>query len=151
MFGFYGYIIYCYYNFKFMYHVLHGHLKMKCYLFFCLTWLDLTPAVWNVFVSVGGEQPIPLWNEHDVSTDGDKPKILLYSINLTFKVCTNKIVCLLILRESCRCFRLQYVFSVVGDSNDSHHSFNAGGAIWDRLDWAWTVQSGSVQDYSHRK
>uniref|UniRef100_A0A8C1ZIY2 Si:ch211-233a24.2 n=1 Tax=Cyprinus carpio TaxID=7962 RepID=A0A8C1ZIY2_CYPCA len=33
----------------------------------------------------GGEQPIPLWNEHDVSTDGDKPKILLYSINLTFK------------------------------------------------------------------
>ncbi|XP_067277796.1 bridge-like lipid transfer protein family member 1 isoform X4 [Pseudorasbora parva] len=33
----------------------------------------------------GGEQPIPLWNEHDVSTDGDKPKILLYSLNLTFK------------------------------------------------------------------
>uniref|UniRef100_A0A671NFA2 Bridge-like lipid transfer protein family member 1 C-terminal domain-containing protein n=1 Tax=Sinocyclocheilus anshuiensis TaxID=1608454 RepID=A0A671NFA2_9TELE len=33
----------------------------------------------------GGEQPIPLWNEHDMSTDGDKPKILLYSINLTFK------------------------------------------------------------------
>ncbi|XP_051507194.1 transmembrane protein KIAA1109 homolog isoform X2 [Myxocyprinus asiaticus] len=33
----------------------------------------------------GGEQPIPLWNEHDVSTDGDKPKVLLYSINLTFK------------------------------------------------------------------
>ncbi|KAJ8336324.1 hypothetical protein SKAU_G00396670 [Synaphobranchus kaupii] len=33
----------------------------------------------------GGEQPIPLWNEHDMSTDGDKPKILLYSLNLTFK------------------------------------------------------------------
>ncbi|XP_077093495.1 bridge-like lipid transfer protein family member 1 isoform X4 [Siphateles boraxobius] len=33
----------------------------------------------------GGEQPIPLWNEHDLSTDGDKPKILLYSLNLTFK------------------------------------------------------------------
>ncbi|KAL2098940.1 hypothetical protein ACEWY4_005420 [Coilia grayii] len=33
----------------------------------------------------GGEQPIPLWNEHDVSTDGDKPKILLYSVNLMFK------------------------------------------------------------------
>ncbi|XP_056616066.1 bridge-like lipid transfer protein family member 1 isoform X1 [Triplophysa dalaica] len=33
----------------------------------------------------GVEQPIPLWNEHDISTDGDKPKILLYSINLTFK------------------------------------------------------------------
>ncbi|XP_036372850.1 transmembrane protein KIAA1109 homolog isoform X4 [Megalops cyprinoides] len=33
----------------------------------------------------GGEQPIPLWNEHDVSTDGDKPKILLYSLNLMFK------------------------------------------------------------------
>lgn len=47
------------------------------------------PAVWNVCVSVGGEQPIPLWNEHDVSTDGDKPKILLYSLNLTFKVWTS--------------------------------------------------------------
>ncbi|XP_030626570.1 bridge-like lipid transfer protein family member 1 [Chanos chanos] len=33
----------------------------------------------------GGEQPIPLWNEHDMSTDGDKPKILLYSVNLKFK------------------------------------------------------------------
>lgn len=33
----------------------------------------------------GGEQPIPLWNEHDGTTDGDKPKILLYSINLRFK------------------------------------------------------------------
>ncbi|XP_058888337.1 bridge-like lipid transfer protein family member 1 isoform X4 [Acipenser ruthenus] len=33
----------------------------------------------------GGEQPIPLWNEHDISTDGDKPKILLYSLNLMFK------------------------------------------------------------------
>ncbi|KAJ8281426.1 hypothetical protein GJAV_G00067550 [Gymnothorax javanicus] len=33
----------------------------------------------------GGEQPIPLWNEHDISTDSDKPKILLYSLNLTFK------------------------------------------------------------------
>ncbi|XP_051945787.1 transmembrane protein KIAA1109 homolog [Xyrauchen texanus] len=33
----------------------------------------------------GVEQPIPLWNEHDVSTDGDKPKVLLYSINLTVK------------------------------------------------------------------
>ncbi|XP_041130046.1 transmembrane protein KIAA1109-like isoform X4 [Polyodon spathula] len=33
----------------------------------------------------GGEQPIPLWNEHDLSTDGDKPKILLYSLNLMFK------------------------------------------------------------------
>ncbi|XP_028809537.1 bridge-like lipid transfer protein family member 1 isoform X2 [Denticeps clupeoides] len=33
----------------------------------------------------GGEQPIPLWNEHDMSTDGDKPKILLYSLSLMFK------------------------------------------------------------------
>ncbi|XP_072563835.1 bridge-like lipid transfer protein family member 1 isoform X4 [Paramormyrops kingsleyae] len=33
----------------------------------------------------GGEQPIPLWNEHDISTEGDKPKILLYSLNLMFK------------------------------------------------------------------
>ncbi|XP_072533895.1 bridge-like lipid transfer protein family member 1 isoform X2 [Salminus brasiliensis] len=33
----------------------------------------------------GGEQPIPLWNEHDMSADGDKPKILLYSLNLMFK------------------------------------------------------------------
>ncbi|MFT7806383.1 uncharacterized protein KIAA1109 homolog isoform X8 [Arapaima gigas] len=33
----------------------------------------------------GGEQPIPLWNEHDASADGDKPKILLYSVNLIFK------------------------------------------------------------------
>ncbi|XP_071975455.1 bridge-like lipid transfer protein family member 1 isoform X3 [Engystomops pustulosus] len=33
----------------------------------------------------GGEQPIPLWNEHDGTTDGDKPKILLYSLNLRFK------------------------------------------------------------------
>ncbi|XP_046874417.1 transmembrane protein KIAA1109 homolog isoform X3 [Hypomesus transpacificus] len=33
----------------------------------------------------GGEQPIPLWNEHDISTDADKPKILLYSLNLKFK------------------------------------------------------------------
>lgn len=34
----------------------------------------------------GGEQPIPLWNEHDTSTDADKPKILLYSVSLMFKV-----------------------------------------------------------------
>ncbi|EPY84138.1 hypothetical protein CB1_000502006 [Camelus ferus] len=34
----------------------------------------------------GGEQPIPLWNEHDGTADGDKPKILLYSLNLQFKV-----------------------------------------------------------------
>lgn len=34
----------------------------------------------------GGEQPIPLWNEHDTSTDADKPKILLYSLSLRFKV-----------------------------------------------------------------
>ncbi|XP_053317388.1 bridge-like lipid transfer protein family member 1 [Spea bombifrons] len=33
----------------------------------------------------GGEQPIPLWNEHDGATDGDKPKILLYSLSLRFK------------------------------------------------------------------
>ncbi|XP_063271495.1 bridge-like lipid transfer protein family member 1 isoform X3 [Prinia subflava] len=33
----------------------------------------------------GGEQPIPLWNEHDGTTDGDKPKILLYSLSLQFK------------------------------------------------------------------
>uniref|UniRef100_A0A3Q4GX18 Bridge-like lipid transfer protein family member 1 n=1 Tax=Neolamprologus brichardi TaxID=32507 RepID=A0A3Q4GX18_NEOBR len=33
----------------------------------------------------GGEQPIPLWNEHDTSTDADKPKILLYSLSLRFK------------------------------------------------------------------
>ncbi|XP_048858560.1 transmembrane protein KIAA1109 homolog isoform X2 [Brienomyrus brachyistius] len=33
----------------------------------------------------GGEQPIPLWNEPDIPTDGDKPKILLYSVNLKFK------------------------------------------------------------------
>lgn len=37
-------------------------------------------------VHAGVEQPIPLWNEHDLSTDGDKPKILLYSLNLMFKV-----------------------------------------------------------------
>ncbi|XP_060035101.1 bridge-like lipid transfer protein family member 1 isoform X6 [Erinaceus europaeus] len=33
----------------------------------------------------GGEQPIPLWNEHDGTADGEKPKILLYSLNLQFK------------------------------------------------------------------
>nr|XP_061781040.1 bridge-like lipid transfer protein family member 1 isoform X3 [Nerophis lumbriciformis] len=33
----------------------------------------------------GVEQPIPLWNEHDTSTDADKPKILLYSLSLMFK------------------------------------------------------------------
>ncbi|GCB73548.1 hypothetical protein scyTo_0002627, partial [Scyliorhinus torazame] len=33
----------------------------------------------------GGEQPIPLWNEHDILMDGEKPKILLYSLNLQFK------------------------------------------------------------------
>ncbi|XP_056282678.1 bridge-like lipid transfer protein family member 1 isoform X9 [Pseudoliparis swirei] len=33
----------------------------------------------------GGEQPIPLWNEPDTSTDADKPKILLYSLSLMFK------------------------------------------------------------------
>uniref|UniRef100_A0A3B3C0N9 Bridge-like lipid transfer protein family member 1 n=1 Tax=Oryzias melastigma TaxID=30732 RepID=A0A3B3C0N9_ORYME len=33
----------------------------------------------------GGEQPIPLWNEHDTSSDADKPKILLYSLSLMFK------------------------------------------------------------------
>ncbi|KAJ6668797.1 hypothetical protein lerEdw1_012281 [Lerista edwardsae] len=33
----------------------------------------------------GGEQPIPLWNEHDGTTDGEKPKILLYSLSLKFK------------------------------------------------------------------
>nr|XP_033794435.1 transmembrane protein KIAA1109 homolog isoform X3 [Geotrypetes seraphini] len=31
----------------------------------------------------GGEQPIPLWNEHEGTTDGEK--ILLYSLNLRFK------------------------------------------------------------------
>ena len=41
---------------------------------------------WVLFVYAGGEQPIPLWNEHDISTDADKPKILLYSLNLKFKV-----------------------------------------------------------------
>lgn len=39
-----------------------------------------------VCVYAGGEQPIPLWNEHDISTDADKPKILLYSLSLMFKV-----------------------------------------------------------------
>ncbi|XP_069487251.1 bridge-like lipid transfer protein family member 1 isoform X7 [Ambystoma mexicanum] len=34
----------------------------------------------------GGEQPIPLWNEHDGTADGEKPKILLYSLNLHFKL-----------------------------------------------------------------
>ncbi|XP_077202628.1 bridge-like lipid transfer protein family member 1 [Paroedura picta] len=33
----------------------------------------------------GGKQPIPLWNEHDGTTDGEKPKILLYSFSLQFK------------------------------------------------------------------
>ncbi|XP_032080334.1 transmembrane protein KIAA1109 homolog isoform X6 [Thamnophis elegans] len=33
----------------------------------------------------GGEQPIPLWNEHDGTNDGEKPKILLYSLSLQFK------------------------------------------------------------------
>ncbi|CAF94276.1 unnamed protein product, partial [Tetraodon nigroviridis] len=33
----------------------------------------------------GGEQPIPLWNEHDTSADPEKPKILLYSLSLMFK------------------------------------------------------------------
>lgn len=37
-------------------------------------------------VPAGGEQPIPLWNEHDTSADADKPKILLYSVSLMFKV-----------------------------------------------------------------
>lgn len=45
-----------------------------CLLFVCLS---------------GGEQPIPLWNEHDTSTDAEKPKILLYSLSLMFKVCYN--------------------------------------------------------------
>lgn len=39
---------------------------------------------------LGGEQPIPLWNEHEGTTDGDKPKILLYSLNLQFKVIYKK-------------------------------------------------------------
>lgn len=47
-------------------------------------------CVWPVrcvcSVLPGGEQPIPLWNEHDTSTDADKPKILLYSLSLRFKV-----------------------------------------------------------------
>uniref|UniRef100_A0A4W3HVN3 KIAA1109 n=1 Tax=Callorhinchus milii TaxID=7868 RepID=A0A4W3HVN3_CALMI len=33
----------------------------------------------------GGEQPIPLWNEHDILLDGEKPKILLYALSLKFK------------------------------------------------------------------
>ncbi|XP_077202625.1 bridge-like lipid transfer protein family member 1 [Paroedura picta] len=33
----------------------------------------------------GVEQPSPLWNEHDGTTDGEKPKILLYSFSLQFK------------------------------------------------------------------
>lgn len=40
-----------------------------------------------VYTCAGVEQPIPLWNEHDLSADGEKPKILLYSLNLMFKVC----------------------------------------------------------------
>lgn len=47
--------------------VPHSHLFTRCW-------------------AAGGEQPIPLWNEHDTSTDADKPKILLYSLSLMFKV-----------------------------------------------------------------
>lgn len=39
-----------------------------------------------MLIAAGVEQPIPLWNEHDTSTDADKPKILLYSLSLMFKV-----------------------------------------------------------------
>lgn len=39
----------------------------------------------------GGEQPIPLWNEHDTSADPDKPKILLYSLSLMFKVRSGRV------------------------------------------------------------
>lgn len=39
-----------------------------------------------VIIFIGGEQPIPLWNEHDGTNDGEKPKILLYSLSLQFKV-----------------------------------------------------------------
>lgn len=40
----------------------------------------------SVIIFIGGEQPIPLWNEHDGTNDGEKPKILLYSLSLQFKV-----------------------------------------------------------------
>ncbi|XP_077202572.1 bridge-like lipid transfer protein family member 1 isoform X2 [Paroedura picta] len=33
----------------------------------------------------GVEPPSPLWNAHDGTTDGEKPKILLYSFSLQFK------------------------------------------------------------------
>lgn len=45
----------------------------------------------------GGEQPIPLWNEPDTSADADKPKILLYSLSLMFKV--SLVLCLSTLKS----------------------------------------------------
>lgn len=59
----------------------------------------------------GGEQPIPLWNEHDTSTDADKPKILLYSLSLRFKVSDVQFVSAL--GEALCCFEgMKPVFSV---------------------------------------
>lgn len=58
-------------------------------LHFIASYKDLCEAVKSICmlcVNAGGEQPIPLWNEHDTSTDADKPKILLYSLSLMFKV-----------------------------------------------------------------
>lgn len=112
----------------------------------------------------GGEQPIPLWNEHDTSTDADKPKILLYSLSLMFKVPYVKFLKVLISKVSHLCFFLlvEFVYHVLmryltavflkpGDPDDSHHSVNASCALWNGPDWAGAFQQDSVQDAAWRQ
>lgn len=67
------------------YHITH-YLFHSLWKFVSLTCILPMPA--------GGEQPIPLWNEHDTSTDADKPKILLYSLSLMFKVSCSLSFCM---------------------------------------------------------
>lgn len=106
-------------------------------------------------LSAGGEQPIPLWNEHDTSTDADKPKILLYSLSLMFKVSRTVVIYLeipwrdhdLVQNQTYQSLRVLWMSSYfTGNPDDSHHPINASCTLWDGPHWAGAVQQDSVQD-----
>lgn len=91
----------------------------------------------------GGEQPIPLWNEHDTSADPDKPKILLYSLSLMFKVRSGRVCPAAVAAtqpsvsdESLVGF---FLSRLPGDPDDGHHSVHASRALRDGPDRAGAV------------
>lgn len=129
----------------------------------------------------GGEQPIPLWNEHDTSTDADKPKILLYSLSLMFKVShvhvsfsmksqtntsdslgkatrwrlsSNFVLFYVIKPEGLLSFCYIFwtqFFLFTGNPDDSHNSFYASCTLWDGPHWTGAIQQDPVQGSARRQ